>query len=545
MNLRRHIAFVLLMLVAAPLMLHFVWHPFLSSMGDDSVSYLTLARWIAGTASPSVLEWVPYQTTYPPLFPLALALSGASTDFLAAHLVVGAFAILALPLLYRYAGFQLGDARAGLAVVVFFLLTPTAWASILSILSESLFLLITLAALHLHATRIAGQRAATRDELLFGFLLGLAFLTRSAAAALIAAYAAHASIAALAQDSKPRRRFLLPFLPLAAMAVAWTAWRPAFQGEAYGLGLKVMAELLRSDPSQLAFVGAQGLAHGWIASFASQPGVHPVTTAVILAVGALAVCGAVMRARRNALDGWYALASLAMLFLWFQPADTARRLLYPLVPVLLVHAAGFVRFLASRVRHARISRALPALVALPAVVVCLPALYLVHAKSFERAPAIPGFPYSLSGVTELYTGLSVENSRISAARHIALLVGLQALQTDTPTDAKVMWMRPDYVALLGNRRGVPWFYPGGIRGLAEGVRDSGARYVIVSNGRKTDLHGMLKPPFDTLEAVSQFAQPVSFVRNVVKGNNEFGLMLVDPERLAAFLAQQDSGGRRP
>jgi hypothetical protein len=32
---------------------------------------------------------------------------------------------------------------------------------------------------------------------------------------------------------------------------------------------------------------------------------------------------------------------------------------------------------------------------------------------------------------------------------------------------------------------------------------------------------------------------------VVKGNNEFGLMLVDPERLAAFLARQDSGARRP
>jgi hypothetical protein len=329
------------------------------------------------------------------------------------------------------------------------------------------------------------------------------------------------------------------------MAVAWLAWRPAFQGEAYGLGLKVMAELLRSDPFQLAFLGAQGLAHGWIASFAGQPGVHPVTTAVILAVGALAVCGAVMRARRNALDGWYALASLAMLFLWFQPADMTRRFLYPLVPVLLVHAAGFVRFLAGRVRHPRASRALPALVAIPAVVVCLPALFLVHARSFERAPAIPGFPYSLSGVTELYTRLSDEQSRISAARHIALLVGLQALQTDTPPDAKVLWMRPDYVALLGNRRGVPWFYPGGIRGLAERARDSGARYTIVSNGRKTDLHGVMGPPFDTLEAVSQFAQPVSFVRNAVNGNNEFALMLVDPERLAVFLGPSGSDARRP
>jgi hypothetical protein len=305
----------------------------------------------------------------------------------------------------------------------------------------------------------------------------------------------------------------------------------------------VIVDLLARDPSQLAFLGAQGLAHGWIASFATQPGVHAVTQAVIGAVGVLALCGAALRARRNALDGWYALASLAMVFLWFQPADTTRRLLYPLVPVLLVHAALFVRFLASGIGQARLSRALPALVALPAVVVCLPALYLVHAKSFDRAPAVRGFPYALSAMTELYTGLSDEHSRISAARHIALLVGLQALESDTPPGAKVMWMRPDYVALLGNRQGVPWFYPGGIRGLARGLRDSGAQYVIVSNGRKSDLLGMQESAFDTLEAVSRFARPVSVVRNSVKGNDEFVLLLVDPERLAAFLAPPESAAR--
>jgi len=56
-------------------------------------------------------------------------------------------------MLYRYAAFQLASARAGLLVVALFLLTPTAWTSITGILSEPLYLFVSLAALHFHATR--------------------------------------------------------------------------------------------------------------------------------------------------------------------------------------------------------------------------------------------------------------------------------------------------------------------------------------------------------------------------------------------------------
>src|ERR1700682_117120 len=198
-SFRPHIPFPLLMLVAAPITLHFVWHPGLASVGDDSVAYLILAQQLAGTATPLVREWIGYHTNFPPLFPLLLVASGASADFLAAHLVVGACALLALVMLYRYAAFQLASARAGLLVVALFLLTPTAWTSITGILSEPLYLFVSLAALHFHATRLDSDPAAggRRDALLFGALLGLAFLTRTASVALVAAYAVHALIRAL------------------------------------------------------------------------------------------------------------------------------------------------------------------------------------------------------------------------------------------------------------------------------------------------------------------------------------------------------------
>jgi hypothetical protein len=175
-------------------------------------------------------------------------------------------------------------------------------------------------------------------------------------------------------------------------------------------------------------------------------------------------------------------------------------------------------------------------VAVPVIVVCFPALLLVHTKSFDRRIVVAGFPYSFAAVTEIYSGLSIDRTRVLAARHIAILVGLQALQVDTPPGAKVMWMRPDYVALLGGRQGVEWRYREGLRGLAQRLRSSGAEYLIVSTLYKSDMVGESDEPFETLAVVSAFARPVSVTRNAESGDSEFALLKIDAAALASFLA---------
>jgi cell shape-determining protein MreD len=406
----------------------------------------------------------------------------------------------------------------------------------MGILSETLFLFLTLAALHFHATRLAADPVRARDALAFGALLGLAYLTRTAATALVAAYVLHAAIRALSRRSAPRWPLALPLLPLAVMAALWIAFRPSYQGVTYGLVLGPILDALRNDPLHVAVFGATGLGLGWIASFASESDVHIVTRCVFLAVGALGICGAVMRARRNALDGWYALASLAMLWAWFLGEDTMRRLLYPLVPVLLAHAVLFARYLASRMRPGPAARLLPFALLLPPALLALPAIMLIHSKSLERSPVIAGFPYSFAGTTDFYTTIAVQRSRAVAARNIAVLTGLQALQSDTPPGARVMWVRPDYVALLGDRQGIPWHFRGGVRGLAEEVRRSGAQYLIVSALYKANIHGERLDPMEGLEAMPPFLRAAALTRNPVIGTNDFALMRVDREALDAYLA---------
>jgi hypothetical protein len=107
---------------------------------------------------------------------------------------------------------------------------------------------------------------------------------------------------------------------------------------------------------------------------------------------------------------------------------------------------------------------------------------------------------------------------------------------DTPPGAKVMWMRPDYVALLGGRQGVGWRYRGGLRALAEELQRSGAEYLLVSTLYKADVYGEQDDPFETFDVVAAFSRPVSFTRNPVLGTPEFALMRVDPSLLAEFLA---------
>jgi hypothetical protein len=230
------------------------------------------------------------------------------------------------------------------------------------------------------------------------------------------------------------------------------------------------------------------------------------------------------------------LLSAAMLLLWLFPADVMRRLMYPLVPLVLLHAAETVQAVADRMGiGSHRSRILAVAAALPALL-CLPALVLVHSKAADREPVFEGSQYSRAAITEYYTTIAVRPAREAAARHAAVLTGLERLKTATPPGARVMWMRPDYVALLGDREGVPWYYRDGLAGLARRLQDTGTEYLVAATLYKTDMKGEQLDFFATAGAFAAFAQPVLAIRNPEAPIEEFVLMKVDAEALRSFLA---------
>ena len=533
--MRRHWALAALLACATPLLLAFTAQGGLASLGDDSASYLALARYFARDGSPAA-HWAPYFGHFPPLFPLVLALTGAAHDLARAHAVVALAAAAGVAALYAHAWAVHRDrlAAAGLALV--FLALPTAWISAKGILTEPLFLALTLATLAFHQARLAQGRGTYGEWLLLGALLAACMLTRLAAAPLAAAIALQAAIRMARSRRFRAAPWLLAGLPLVLALAAWALLRPGLASDPYSRATGSIAALWLARPGTVAGAAAANFVDGWIATFTADPAVAAAARAVAVAAGLAGIAGAVRAALANRADGWYALGALALVFAWLFDADNMRRLLYPLVPLLLLHAGEFIAAsLAWAGATVRARRFAVAVCALALGLVALPAMLLIADKAGEREPVLAGFAPRYADMTDYYTSLDGRQARSLAAKHAAVLSGLEALGRATPAGARVMWMRPEYVALLGGREGVPWYYTWDAKRMAREVRDARVDYLVVARLHKTDLAGGAGDPFATLRGVEAYSHPVLVLPNAVAGGDEFVLLAVDRERLAAYL----------
>jgi 4-amino-4-deoxy-L-arabinose transferase-like glycosyltransferase len=523
-------AFGLLLALAVSLWIAFSWNPGLATVADDSVSYLLQARVLAGDPDPSLRQWYPHVAHFPPLFPLLLAATGAAHDFARAHLVVALCAGLALLAVRSFAATVVaGSAATGLALLL--VLMPTAWINELGILTEPLFVALTFCALWLHAR---AQPASARMRWLLGFVMAAAVLTRSAGVALVLAYCAWAALRAVRRE-EALARLALPLVPVVVLVGMWMWLRPPLQGDAYGGALHREADLILHHPGFFFGRTLRFVADGWVAGFTSESHVHPAVRAFFLSLGVMSVAGALRAALRNRLDGWYALAYVAMLLLWLFNEETMRRLIYPVLPLLLLHAGEILYVGASRLLGPRAGWA-PAIAGMVAAVLALPALLLIGDKSRDRAQPFEHTAQSLASITEYYTYIAVKPAREIAGRHLAVLAGLEAIDRVTPPDARVMWMRPDYIAVVAHRRGVPWFYREGLASTLRRVHEEDARYIVISSLYKSDMMGEADEPQLTADVLAPFAHPLYVVNNPSTPQPEFALFEFDRAAVAQYVA---------
>jgi hypothetical protein len=525
-------AHALLALAATALFAAFAWQPTIATVGDDSVSYLAMARWFAGSADALLTPWLPWHSHFPPLFPMALALTGGAGNFLAAHALVAACAGLSVFLVARYAALRLDSQWGGFWVAIAFLALPTAWIGAKGILSETLYLALTMAALWAHRRWLEGGEGGARAYLAFGLLLGLAHATRAAGIALVAAFVVQEAVRA-ASARRVRAIAGLALLPVAAFALAWALARPG--GHVYGNTIRSVAQVWLEHPLRSAKVTSEMLSGGWLATFVAEGAVSMPVQVALFAVGAVALAGAVRAALRNRLDGWYVLATALMLFLWVFGVENMRRLLYPVVPLALLHAAEMVAATVRRLGVAKPRLAAAAICAIP-FALCIPATALVAEKARDRAPLVPGTAYSAASITDYYRLINRPEAQALAAKHAATLAGLEALRTVTPPGARVMWMRPEYVALLGGREGVPNYYEWDARTLATKVRDQGVDFIVIAGISKTDLAIRTGEAVTTLRDARPYTRVAYGLANPFNGEDEFILLAVDRAALDAFLA---------
>src|SRR5205085_11344099 len=101
--------------------------------------------------------------------------------------------------------------------------------------------------------------------------------------------------------------------------------------------------------------------------------------------------------------------SLAVIFVWTFTPETTRRLLYPLVPLMIVFAISIARRMLARLPldNRRRLFAGAAVVALPVLLV-LPATAIVARKSFDTRAVIAGCPQQFREISPYYSTLNIE-----------------------------------------------------------------------------------------------------------------------------------------
>jgi hypothetical protein len=455
----------------------FVWQPTLASFADDGVSYLVMAQVFSPfqAASPAVAGAFAREAFYPPLFPLVLALSGASHNLAWAHAATALLLAASLPLAYLLGARWLDSRVSALAAVACTALLPSLWINTKGILSETLFCLLLVAIfLYLEKEKTEGWQ--------LGLLMAAMALTRTAALPMIAMF----GLWALARRGtwQARMRAAAPALIAFAAYGLWVLLRPVQTQDDYArLVIEKSQGLLAGPGGFWAALAASlvrqanAIAEGWAGSLLVYwvEG-QPLRFALAGAVGMLALAGMAIRLLRGKADGWMSAAYLATLLAW-PFYEQMERFLFPLLPVLVLYAflaAGEAMRAMSRrpaLAHALLSALL--------LTLTLPAMAFIYQRSHAQGRVVE--------ITDWYRTPDIARARNRSQVHLDLMDDMQAIRGLTQPEDRVMWVVPSYVALLAGRRAVaaPDAHLGP-EAYREAVRKSGADYVFLSRYHPRD-----------------------------------------------------------
>jgi hypothetical protein len=356
---RKALALGILLLALAPAT-HLTWvahnMPHFGHLHDDSI-YFVCAKSIAEGRGYRILSLPaePFQTKYPPLWPLMLAAIWKLDPHFPENLRWGmALAWVMLPAFvalawcwYRRCGFGV---RVSTTLCAMIALSPCAVVLSAGLMSDLAFSVALLAAMQ--AIESAGR--STRRALAAGVLAAVAYLIKTAALPLAIAGPLWLAL---------RRRYRAAALMLSAMLPAvgvWMLWSRAHMTHARDLvslyytnylGYQIYNVGWRDLPlfmwKNLDGVFS-GIAELLIFDIAKTPwGMH---LARFLAI--VGIAGTVRLARRVGITPyhWFALAYIGILLVWHFPPNS--RFLLPLYPLLLAGLAAELANLARVIRNA-------------------------------------------------------------------------------------------------------------------------------------------------------------------------------------------------
>lgn len=431
----------------------FVWSNSLGSFADDSVSYLLMAQCWSPYYQPSalIIEACQYER-YPPLFPGLLAVTGLAHSIPFAHgfIALCFAAVVVLTFILANAYYQKPALAYSASLLV--ALMPASWINVLSILSENLYLGLSLLILYLthRIQNTTSPSARNRLLLAFGLLLSALLLTRTIGISLSAAVFASITLRRWQPTDRP-----LAYITVLATGLAsiWYVMHSPGGEISYHQDLRTQLQALLTGKTSLWPLLAPQIENGtqaWFSNFLIY-WYHETDLNFLLTAGfgGLALLGLGLRLRQHQIDAWYVVWYGLILVVWPYPGQIPR-FLYAIVPVMVIHA-GYA-LLTLNQRWPRYPLAMTVM-AMMLVTTALATGFIYQRAQYDNDN--PAHTLAFTHNPDFYRYADLATAERIGLLHASLFTDMQRLQQTTPESARIAWFTRSYLPYLAHRSMVP------------------------------------------------------------------------------------------
>jgi hypothetical protein len=444
----------------------------LSSIANDSVNYFVMARhyspWF--DESEAIRQVWPLQD-FPPLFPLLLAITGASHSLLWAHVLVVVIGLTSLYPFYRVASGILSS-KMGAHLSVFILaITPGYLLGLQGILSESLYLFLSLI---LIAQFIKQGNKTNKHLVLMGLLLAGCMLTRTVGFVLLFSMLLTGLIIAFRHKKVPIALLKTGGVAMLIYYVVVSVIGPENDSHYFSV---LEGFLSGKDPTGIGVgwgvVAAQfeTIMNAWRTFFLIYwLNDYGVTSVLIMVFALLSLIGMSVRIRENQVDAWYTAGYLLLLLLWPHPGQMVR-LMLPIVPLLLIYVGSAILLLSRRISRQKMALVFSYIILFASVIPVHAFLHgrIAVAKSYNMIPVYEIFrrPNLISAKRELF----IQNQ---------MLIDYSTLGEHVGVGDKVIYSVPEYPAVLGDVATALSSFPVFRGEYARLARDEGSNMILMT-----------------------------------------------------------------
>ncbi len=439
----------------------------LSSIANDSVNYLVMARYTGIWSKPDeAIAMVWQYEDFPIFFPLVLSLFNVADSLLAAHSLVILFGIICIWFLYRLSMRVLGNEWIAMAVVAVSVLMPGYVLGLQGILSESLYILLSL--LFLYYYRLQKQDWAIALPVLIALLS-----TRTIGISMIVALVLVALFRYIESEKDYKHHSMIAALAMVLYICIKTLFGPEQESHYIGVFKQFFSDksgVIEKLSSQISAL-IEAWKTQWLIYWLDNIQLNHILVMIVLL---LSLSGLALYCYRNhtRIMGWYVVVYLLVLILWPHPGQMVR-LLMPVMPLMVLFAVYFIKSALSRLNDQKkiVHNTLLATIVMLSTV--LPSHAHIHKRvSNSEEKQIP-LMHAILRIPDwdkaVYESL-IQNAMLQDFMAIGDRVG----------EAEVLYYEPSYLAVLGGVKATKLRVTDDIKELRRRVAESGSDYLLLT-----------------------------------------------------------------